>query len=234
MIAPETLVSFIVEEASARGELLSPIRLVKFLYLADVYHARYHGGQTLTGWPWRFVFYGPYCREAMAAIDRARSQGLLTMKPYRSKYDHEEHVLYGGSGQELASLRNALPLSVYGGLSSAIARWGSDTQGLLDHVYFDTEPMKGVTRGSILDFSKCIPQERPPEISMKKLSRDQLARAREAVKGLRQQLDSGITEQQKRWRGEIVDGTYVQFLEALREPALESGLEGRAELGELT
>jgi hypothetical protein len=234
VIDPETLVSFIAEEASARGELLSPIRLVKFLYLADVYHARYHNGQTLTGWPWRFVFYGPYCQEAMAAIDRARSRGLLTTRPYRSKYDQEEHFLYGGSGQDLSSLRNALPLSIIGSLSAAVARWGSDTQGLLDHVYFETEPMKHVTRGSVLDFSKCTPPERPSEIAMKKLSRDQLVKAREAVKGLRQQLDSGIAEQQRRWHGEIVDGSYVQFLEALREPALESGLEGRAELGELT
>lgn len=74
MSDPETLVSFIAEEASARGELLSPIRLVKFLYLADVYYARYHNGQTLTGWPWRFVFYGPYRREAMATIDRVRTR----------------------------------------------------------------------------------------------------------------------------------------------------------------
>ncbi len=234
MVDPETLVSFIAEEASARGELLSPIRLVKFLYLADVYHARYQSGQTLTGWPWRFVFYGPYCREAMAAIDRARSRGLITTKPYQSKYDQEEHLLYGGSGQDLSALRAALPLAVVGNLSSAIARWGSDTQGLLDHVYFETEPMKHVGRGSILDFSSCRPLERPAEIAMKRLSRNQLARAREALRGLRQQLDSGIAEQQRRWHGEIVDGNYAQFLEALRDPALETGLEGRAELGELT
>ena len=171
---PEMLISFIAEEASARGELLSPIRLVKFLYLADVYHARYHKGQTLTGWLWRFVFYGPYCREAMAAIDRARSSDLLTTKPYRSKYDQEEHILYGGSGGDLSALRNVLSLSVAGSLSAAIARWGSDTQGLLDHVYFETEPMKEATRGSVLDFSKCRPRERPAGIAMKRLSRDQL------------------------------------------------------------
>lgn len=55
---PGILIQLIVEEAAARGEVLSPIRAVKFLYLADVYYARYHKGQTLTGWPWRFVHYG--------------------------------------------------------------------------------------------------------------------------------------------------------------------------------
>lgn len=234
MFDPETLISFIAEEASARGELLSPIRLVKFLYLADVYHARYHNGQKLTGWPWRFVFYGPYCREAMAAIDGARSRDLLTTTPYRSKYDQEEHVLYGGLRRDLSSLRNALPLSVVGNLSAAIAKWGNDTQGLLDHVYFETEPMKDVTRGSILDFGRCRPTERPSPIPMKRLSRDQLAKAQRALRGLKQQLDSGVAEQQRRWQGEVLDQSYAHFLEALRDPALESGLEGRAELGELT
>lgn len=234
MIDPQTLFSFIAEEASARGELLSPIRLVKFPYLADVYHARYPGGRALTGWPWRLVFYGPYCQEAMAAIDRAPSRDLLTTKPYRSKYDQEEHFLYGGSGKELSSLRNVLPLSVVGSLSTAITRWETDTQGLLHHVYFETEPMKHATRGSLHDFSKCTPLERPSEITMKKLSRDQLVKAREALKGLRQKLESGIAEQQRRWQGEIVDGSYAHFLEALRDPVLETGLEGRAELGELS
>lgn len=228
------LIQFIVEEASSRGEVLSPIRVVKFLYLADVYHARYQNGQTLTGWPWRFVHYGPYCGEAMEAIDRARSQGLVAAIPYQSKYDGEEHLLYKGVGADLAPLRNALPLSVVGALAAAIARWGSDTQGLLDHVYFETEPMGAAKRGGLLDFSRCTPPERPSQVVMKKLSRDQLARAREAIARLREKMTAGVAEQESRWKGEILDQTYAQFLDALRDPELETGLEGRAELGELT
>ncbi len=231
---PEILVRLIVEEARARGEVLSPIRVVKFLYLADVYFARYHKGQKLTGWPWRFVHYGPYCREALVAIDQAKSRGLIATIPYQSKYDGEEHVLYKGVGEDLASLRNAVPLSVGGSLAAAIAKWGSDTQGLLDHVYFETEPMGHATRGELLDFSRCAPMERPTEIVMKRLSRDQIAKAREAVARLREKLVQGITEQETRWSGEIFDQSYVRFLEALQDPGLETGLEGEAELGELT
>ncbi len=69
---------------------------------------------------------------------------------------------------------------------------------------------------------------------MNRLSREQIAKAREAVKDLRQKLESGIAEQQERWRGEILDQNYAQFLEALRDPSLETGLEGKAELGDLT
>lgn len=231
---PGILVQFIAEEAAARGEVLSPIRVVKFLYLADVYHARYHGGQSLTGWPWRFVHYGPYCREALAAIDRVRSRGLVTTISFQSKYDGEEHLLYKGAGKDLAELRNALPLSIVGPLAASIARWGSDTQGLLDHVYFETEPMKFAERGDLLDFSQCVSPEQPTEVIMKKLTRDQLAKAREAVSKLREKLGAGLAEQEIRWKGEILDQSYAHFLEALRDPALETGLEGKAELGELT
>jgi uncharacterized phage-associated protein len=228
------LVQLIVEEAAARGEVLSPIRVVKLLYLADVYYARYHNGQTLTGWPWRFVHYGPYCREAMAVIDQAKSRGLVAAIPYQSQYDGEEHVLYKGIGTDLASLRNVLPLSVVGALGAAIARWASDTQGLLDHVYFETEPMKAAKRGDILDFSGCTRLDRPAEVIMKTLTRDQIAKAREAVSRLREKLGAGMAEQDTRWKDEILDQSYAQFLEALRDPILETGLEGKAKLGELT
>jgi hypothetical protein len=233
-MSPENLVQFIAEEAAARGEVLSPIRVVKFLYLADVYHARYQGGQTLTGWPWRFVHYGPYCREALAAIDQVRSRGLVTTISFQSKYDGEEHVLYKGIGGDLSTLRNALPLSMVGPLAAAIARWASDTQGLLDHVYFDTEPMKYSRRGDLLDFSRCVPPERPAEVTMKKLTRDQIAKAREALSRLREKFAAGLAEQETRWRGEVLDESYAQLLRALRDPELETGLEGKAELGELT
>lgn len=33
-------------------------------------------------------------------------------------------------------------------------KWAGDTFGLLDHVYFETEPMKSVDPGDSLDFSR--------------------------------------------------------------------------------
>lgn len=157
----------------------------------------------------------------MAAIDQARSRGLVATIPYQSKYDGEEHLLYKGVGSDLAGLRSALPLSLVGPLTAAIARWGSDTQGLLDHVYFETEPMKPARRGDLLDFSRCGPPEQPVQVVMKKLTRDQVAEAREALSRLREKLGAGLVEQERRWEGEVLDQSYAQFLEALRDPALE-------------
>lgn len=46
---PVKLIQFIVCQATEIGVSLSPIRVVKFLYLADLYHARENKGETLTG-----------------------------------------------------------------------------------------------------------------------------------------------------------------------------------------
>ncbi len=69
---------------------------------------------------------------------------------------------------------------------------------------------------------------------MKKLTRDQLVRARDAVAKLREQMLLGVAEQEARWKGENFDESYAQSLQALRDPGLETGLEGKAELGKLT
>ncbi len=64
-VDPAKLIRFIVCQATEVGFSLSPIRVIKFLYLADLYHARENKGETLTGWPWEFVYFGPYCRESL-------------------------------------------------------------------------------------------------------------------------------------------------------------------------
>jgi uncharacterized phage-associated protein len=46
---PVKLIQFIVCQATELGTSLTPTRVVKFLYLADVYHARENKGETVTG-----------------------------------------------------------------------------------------------------------------------------------------------------------------------------------------
>jgi hypothetical protein len=80
------LIKYIVCYATDHDIRLTTVRLVKFLYLADLYHARLFGGETFTRFPWAFVYYGPYCREAMGSIEDARVQGLIASQTYESKY----------------------------------------------------------------------------------------------------------------------------------------------------
>jgi len=88
------LIQFIVCQATEFGAPLSPIRVVKFLYLTDLYHARENKGETLTGWPWKFVYFGPYCSESITALNEAVNDGLIDAKSFESKYDEKDRFLY--------------------------------------------------------------------------------------------------------------------------------------------
>src|SRR6185437_7249354 len=119
MVPPLTakdLVQAIVWLASQRGEALTSLRLVKFLYLADLYWAREHEGQTLTGWPWAFVHFGPFTGNALDTIEAAVRERLIVARPYRSQYTDEERALYlvERDDERGAALAERLPIAVRG------------------------------------------------------------------------------------------------------------------------
>jgi len=183
MVNTTDLVKYITWLASEREEMLSPIRLVKFLYLADLYHARRNEGKTLTGWRWRFVHYGPFCNVALQAIETAVQAGIIAAIPYESSFDDEQHFLYKSQSETEPSIAMTLPFYVIGPLQGAVKKWAGDTFGLLDHVYFETEPMKNVKPGDVLDFSKVKEPEPFHEVHIRKLSKNKIYQGKGGEKG---------------------------------------------------
>lgn len=179
------LVALICSWAADRDEVLTPIRLVKFLYLADLYHARKTGGETLTGWPWRFVHFGPYCAESLQAVDAAVSKGLVARSAYESKFTGEEKYVYRGRrSQGEPPIERLIDLYTTGTLKRAVRNWADDTAGLLTHVYFETEPMSDIEPYDFLDFRKA---RRPPNVERVpavKLSADKKKKALEVLAAL--------------------------------------------------
>jgi len=183
MVNISELFHYITWLASEREEMLSPIRLVKFLYLADLYHARRNQGKTLTGWRWRFVHYGPFCNVALQAIEEAVQAGMIAAIPYESSFDDEQHFLYKSESRAEPSIAMTLPFYVIGPLQGAVKKWAGDTFGLLDHVYFETEPMKDVRPGDLLDFSKAKEPEPFHEVHIRKLSKNKIYQGKGGEKG---------------------------------------------------
>lgn len=165
------------------------MRLVKFLYLADLYCARKNGGKTLTGWPWRFVYFGPYCQESMQAIDQAVQSGLIEQLPYESRSTGEERYLYKArrSRAELPVERalDSLSLYVTSTLKAAVRKWSDDTSGLLTHVYFETEPMQDIEPGDTLDFRKAQAPQKVVRVPAMKLSGKKQQKALQILESLR-------------------------------------------------
>jgi hypothetical protein len=225
------LIQYITWLATERGEVLSPIRLVKFLYLADLYHARRNEGATLTGWPWRFVHYGPFCRESLDAIRTAVDEGLIEAIPYVSHFDDEEHLLYRCDVDKQPGGVSEIPFYVTGPLQGAVRKWGGDTFALLDHVYFETEPMMAVQPGDLLDFSKAREPRPSKDVFMKKLSKQKLVRGKELI--------SKIKVNQSRRRSDslgflrerpLYDEAYFEAVNYLNESPLDFSIQGEAKI----
>lgn len=218
------LIQYIVWYATERQTKLTTVRLVKFLYLADVEWARENNGVTLTGWPWRFVHYGPFCGESLHAIEKTYAAGLIKKDSYESKFTDGDYYLYW-SDEEAEAQR--LPSYLRAELNEAISRWGDDTYGLLDYVYFETEPMLDARKGDLLDFSKAIKLEKPKEIIMLKLSPERIAKGKEIIERLKNKYKKEMASRSS-GRQPIYDETYHQATEFLNEQDLEGELSGEA------
>jgi len=220
------LVQYLTWLATEREEVLSPIRLVKFLYLADLYNARRNKGRTLTSWSWKFVHYGPFCMEALKEIDEAVNRGMIEAISYESRFDDELHFLYKYESEQEPAISSTLPIYVIGPLQGAIKKWAGDTFALLDHVYFETEPMKNVNPGDMLDFTNAKEPEPHEEIQVRRLSKKKIKKGKELIERIKEnQKECFIAEPEQ-----IYDEAYFEALNYLNGEGLELTVEGEARI----
>ena len=148
---------YVLSHASRDRVSVGTTKLVKLFYLIDHEYFRWHR-QTLTGAPWQFYHYGPYCEEL---VQVAQSADGIEPEP---ALEFSEGKFYQGyrvtKWDGDAAGRWSVP--VRAAVDSVYRRWGSATLPvLLDHVYFETQPMLHATRFRPLDFS-VIPDPKQP------------------------------------------------------------------------
>lgn len=120
-------------------------RLVKLLYLADVEYFRTYG-KRLTDLRWRFLHFGPYASELVDVLGKPEVEEI----PLHDRKQPKQFVF-----NEMELDRAEVPREVAQIVDGLVKEWGdADLNQLLDYVYFETEPMQDVERGSFLDFSK--------------------------------------------------------------------------------
>ena len=230
---PVDLVRYIAWYATQIGMKLTTNRLVKFIYLADLYHARIIKGQTITGFPWKFIYYGPYCTEAWETIESAAQTGFVCKESFDSKYSEEKTFnLFSCDDPEAEKLEDQIHIGVISQLHSAIKRFGDDTPQLLDYIYFETEPMEGAKKGDLLDFSKAHLPEPVKKIQLNKIPEDKIKLAKEKIKLLGRQYKSDreklVKEDQENEKYKT--DSYYKFIELMDDEALEAGLAGTAKI----
>lgn len=226
------LIRFITRYATQSGITLTTVRLVKFIYLADLYFARANNGAILTGYPWAFVYYGPYCSDVMRDLDRVAAAGLVHQDSRESKFSDKDYQLYSCRDPEADKLEDLFPASVVSPLKRAIKKYGDDTQALLDHVYFETEPMEDVKKGDLLDFSRARALSRPKLLSIPRPTKKQIESGRRQISGLVEKMKKGKERLRKdsEVTSEFEDEVFYDALKVMDGEDLETGLSGTARI----
>ena len=170
---------------------LGPIHLLKYVYLADLFHARRHDGATFTGTDWSFYKFGPWSQLVHERIEPALNEIGAEKRVFSSDYeDKQDWVRWHLSDDTLLrEMEDQLPLEITRGLKRDVRRFGQDTQDLLHYVY-GTEPMLSAAPNEPLDFT--VVRHDPPRdttprqpLRMDSLSHTGKKRFRERMKALR-------------------------------------------------
>ena len=177
---PTYIVGFIAAYAKEIDIGLSKTQVIKFLYLADLFYARKQK-KSLTGWPWRYWHYGPYCQEAAKSIDIARQYGFVVVEEGLERELFIKSCKFGSEQFE-----PNIPLEILHSLKYHLKKFGGDLTVLLNYIYSETEPMLAANYGDYLDFSKA--EELPPikKISLPKMSKQRYEKCRFLIQRLSQ------------------------------------------------
>jgi hypothetical protein len=154
----DQLLQFILLTAGQEDEYtdrwLSPIHLIKYVYLADLANAKGHDGLTYTDLKWKFHHYGPWDNNCFQRIEPALSAIHAEKRIIESKYFEDDRDRWYASDDRLyQQLHEDLPLTISGNIVKAVHKFGSDTKSLLHYVYI-TRPMLIAAPGELLDFTK--------------------------------------------------------------------------------
>lgn len=133
---------------------LTPIHLIKYLYLADMEFAKYNDGQTFTGLAWIFHNFGPWSVPAYQQIDEALEELGATKSTFSSHYCDKEYSSWTVEFDEtkFVELKRELPLEVKQCVQHYVGKYRNNTTALLHFVY-STPPMLNAAPGEPLDFS---------------------------------------------------------------------------------
>lgn len=227
-----SLIKYIVCFANDHDIQLTTTRLVKFVYLADLYNARLNSGETITHFPWAFVNYGPYCSDVMKSIDDAVSRGFINSKVIESRKYDKDYKLFTCYDEKYSELRKEFQLGVLSELQYAIKKYGDDTAQLLDYVYFNTEPMRDVKKGDILNFSLSTQPQPIPNVETKKLSKKDIELAKALVKKLKEKYTAASDNLRKDdiEAEKLYDDLYYETLNKLDSEPLPVGINGTSRI----
>lgn len=185
-------------------------RLVKLVYLADLEWRRRHSGEPLSRLNWLFSHFGPYAGEFATLFETEEVEAT----EQHGKNFHR--LLFPPEELEKQSVSDEVSCI----LDGVVREWGdADLNMLLDHVYFETEPMVKATRGTPLDFSTL--RVGTIESNPKKLDPQKVAEFRERLR--QRAVALGLSREPLRVGFRMRDADEA-WNEEFQAPSLPSGM----------
>lgn len=152
----DDLIWYLIWRVREEDGIPAKTRLVKFLYLVDLYSVRDRGEQT-TSFRWLFYHYGPFAREIEEVINR--QLGVTIDVADVGDFFGDRMFVYRAREHPPDTL---LPDRIRRYCDEICEQWAvEDLNDLLSYVYFDTPPMQGAVRGEPLDLSRARGWEWP-------------------------------------------------------------------------
>jgi hypothetical protein len=183
---------------------LGMIHLIKYIYLADLTYAKFHGGQTYTGLKWTFHHFGPWSVECYNRIEPAlEAVGATKRKITSDKYD--DFIRWSADDPALfEKLNDQMDLTVAGAVQKYVRKFGNDTYMLLDFAY-KTEPMLNAAPEELLEFKHPVDAaaEKIEEKPKKVLTARQKKKQSQKILAFKERLNQKLEERLKARKSEV-------------------------------
>lgn len=173
---------------------LGPIHIIKYVYLADLFYAKFNNGQTFTGVDWSFYKFGPWSQEVNIRIEPALQAIHANRMNFPSDFeDKDDWVRWEKQDDHLLiEKQKKLPSKITIYLKQLIHKFGKDTSSLLDYVY-KTKPMLNAAPNEKLNFDLEIidkTQEKldPSNVNERELTKKQEKKFNQGMNALREKF----------------------------------------------
>lgn len=142
------LIKSILYLLNERGAKIQKTKLLKLAYLSELYYFRKYR-ERLTETVWIYYKYGPYVEE------------------YDSILNEKEFVLNQNNSSDFQNIeltyttKIEIPLNIKSILNFVLSKYAQEAlPEILEHIYFDTEPMMNIERrGEKLDFNTVLSED---------------------------------------------------------------------------
>ncbi len=132
---------------------LGRLHIIKYIYLADLWYAEKHVGQTWTGIDWEFYRFGPWSTALYIHMQGALDATGAEHKSYPSAYSEEDYDRWCLRDEETrARAERVVGMEITGVITSLVRHYANYTADLLDFVY-RTPPMLRAAPRERLDFT---------------------------------------------------------------------------------